>query len=62
MVAAPFMIHEDMDGPHNFALYLKTKGPNNPDIGVNIISDWGPQQQSEINMAILGVEPTMHGS
>ena len=38
----PFMMHEGMDGPHNYAVHLKTNDPNNSDLVVNVISDWGP--------------------
>jgi hypothetical protein len=37
-----FMMHDGMDGPHNFAVHLKTNDPKNPDLVVNVISDWGP--------------------
>jgi hypothetical protein len=37
-----FMMHEGMDGPHNFALHLVTNDPQNPDLIVTVLSDWGP--------------------
>ena len=37
-----FMMHEGMDGPHNFGVHLVTNDPSNPDLVVNVISDWGP--------------------
>ncbi len=37
-----FMMHEGMDGPHNFAVHLKTNDPDQPDMVLNVISDWGP--------------------
>jgi hypothetical protein len=37
-----FMMHEGMDGPHNFAVHLQTNDPQNPDLVVNVLSDWGP--------------------
>ena len=40
--AVEFMMHEGTDGPHNFAVHLITYDPNNPDLVVNVISDWGP--------------------
>ena len=40
--SAVFMLHEGMDGPHNFAVHLKTTDPANSDLIVNVISDWGP--------------------
>jgi hypothetical protein len=40
--SSEFMMHEGMDGPHNFAVHLKTNDPNSSDLVVNVISDWGP--------------------
>jgi len=40
--SSAFMMHEGMDGPHNFAVHFKTNDPDNPDLAVNVISDWGP--------------------
>src|SRR5574339_14785 len=40
--SSEFMMHEGMDGPHNFAVHLKTNAPDNSDLVVNVISDWGP--------------------
>jgi len=37
-----FMMHAGMDGPHNFAVHLKTNDPDSPDLVVNVLSDWGP--------------------
>jgi hypothetical protein len=37
-----FMMHEGMDGPHNFAVHLKTNDQNNPDLVVNVLSNWIP--------------------
>jgi len=37
-----FTMHEGMDGQHNFAVHLKTNDPNNPDLVVNILSNWIP--------------------
>ncbi len=37
-----FMMHEGMDGPHNFAVHLITNDPNNPDLVVNVLSNWIP--------------------
>jgi hypothetical protein len=37
-----FMMHEGMDGPHDFAVHLKTNDPANPDMVVHVLSDWGP--------------------
>jgi hypothetical protein len=42
-VSSPdFMMHEGMDGPHDFAVHLKTNDPQNPDMIVHVLSDWGP--------------------
>jgi hypothetical protein len=40
--SAAFMMHEGMDGPHDFGLHLPTNDPDSPDMLVHIISDWGP--------------------
>lgn len=37
-----FIIHEGMNGPHNFGVHLKTKDPANPDLIVNVLSNWIP--------------------
>jgi hypothetical protein len=37
-----FMMHEGMDGPHNFGVHLITNDPAQPDLIVNVLSDWGP--------------------
>jgi hypothetical protein len=37
-----FMMHEGMDGPHNFAVHLVTNDPANPDFVVNVLSNWIP--------------------
>ena len=37
-----FMMHEGMDGKHDFAIHLKTNDPDNPDFLVHVLSDWGP--------------------
>jgi hypothetical protein len=37
-----FMMHQGMDGPHDFAVHLKTDDPINPDMVVHVLSDWGP--------------------
>jgi len=37
-----FMMHAGMDGPHNFAVHLKTNDPENPDMIVNVLSNWIP--------------------
>ena len=37
-----FMMHEGMDGKHEFGIHLKTNDPENPDLVVHVLSDWGP--------------------
>ncbi|HEY9153214.1 MAG TPA: hypothetical protein VIN60_10045 [Anaerolineales bacterium] len=37
-----FMMHPGMDGPHDFAVHLKTNDPHNPDLIVHVLSNWGP--------------------
>lgn len=37
-----FMMHEGMDGPHDFAVHLKTNDPQNPDLVVHVLSNWVP--------------------
>ncbi|MCJ7432531.1 MAG: hypothetical protein MUO77_03495 [Anaerolineales bacterium] len=37
-----FMMHAGMDGRHNFAVHLKTNDPANPDLVVNVLSNWIP--------------------
>jgi hypothetical protein len=37
-----FMMHEGMDGPHDYAVHLKTNDPQNADLIVHVVSDWGP--------------------
>jgi len=37
-----FMMHQGMDGKHDFAIHLKTNDPGNPDYLVHVLSDWGP--------------------
>ena len=37
-----FMMHEGMDGPLNFAVHLVTNDPQNPDLIVNVLSNWVP--------------------
>jgi hypothetical protein len=35
-----FMMHAGMDGPHDFAVHLKTNDPNTPDLVVHVLSNW----------------------
>jgi len=37
-----FMMHEGMDGPHEFAVHLKTNDPDQPDQVVSVLSNWVP--------------------
>lgn len=37
-----FMMHEGMDGKHNFAVHLITNDPDAPDFVVNVFSNWIP--------------------
>jgi len=37
-----FMMHEGMDGPHDFAVHLLTNDSSNPDLIVNVLSNWIP--------------------
>jgi hypothetical protein len=40
--SSAFMMHEGMEGPHNFAVHLLTNDPDEPDRIVNVISNWVP--------------------
>jgi hypothetical protein len=35
-----FYMHPSMDGRHNFAVHLKTNDPAQPDMVVNVLSNW----------------------
>jgi hypothetical protein len=37
-----FMMHEGMDGPHDFAVHLISNDPAQPDMVVNVLSNWIP--------------------
>ncbi|MEW5828358.1 MAG: hypothetical protein AB1846_05655 [Chloroflexota bacterium] len=37
-----FMMHAGMDGPHDFAVHLKTNDPAQPDLIVSVLSNWVP--------------------
>lgn len=37
-----FMMHPGMDGPHDYAVNLKTNDPNSPDLVIHVTSNWGP--------------------
>ncbi len=40
--SSPFMMHPGMDGPHDYAVHLKTNDPQDRDLVVDVLSDWGP--------------------
>ncbi len=42
ITSSVFMMHPGMDGPHDYAVHFKTNDPQNPDLVVNVLSDWGP--------------------
>jgi len=37
-----FLMHEGMEGYHDFAVHLKTNDPQQPDLVVRVISNWVP--------------------
>ncbi len=37
-----FMMHPGMDGPHDYAVHLKTNDPQHSDLVVRVLSNWGP--------------------
>lgn len=37
-----FMMHQGMEGPHDFRVHLKTNDPVEPEKEITILSDWGP--------------------
>jgi hypothetical protein len=37
-----FMMHEGMDGPHDYGVHLKTNDPSQPDFVVHVLSNWMP--------------------
>jgi len=42
ITSTAFMMHEGMDGPHDFAVHLKTNNPAQPDKIVSVLSNWNP--------------------
>jgi hypothetical protein len=40
ITSAVFYMHPGMDGKHNFAVHLKTNDPTQPDMVVNVLSNW----------------------
>jgi hypothetical protein len=41
-LAMEFMMHGDMDGPHNFLVHLPTNDPTRPDAALTVLSNWVP--------------------
>ncbi len=39
-VSLEFMMHEGMDGKHDFRLHLPTTDPNQPDLVLTVLSNW----------------------
>jgi hypothetical protein len=37
-----FMMHKGMEGPHDFAVHLKTNDSKQPDVVVHVLSNWVP--------------------
>jgi len=37
-----FMMHSGMDGPHDYAVHLKTNDPKTADLVIHVLSNWGP--------------------
>jgi hypothetical protein len=37
-----FMMHEGMDGPHDFRVHIPTNDPVEPVKEIAVLSDWGP--------------------
>jgi hypothetical protein len=42
ITSTSFSMHEGMDGPHDFAVHLKTNDPAQPDMVVSVLSNWIP--------------------
>lgn len=41
-VSFSFMMHEGMDGPHDFRVHVRTSDPQTPDKTVQVLSNWVP--------------------
>jgi hypothetical protein len=41
-VLMEFMMHEGMEGFHDFRLHLETNDPSEPDREVTVLSNWVP--------------------
>jgi len=37
-----YMMHEGMDGPHQFDIHVRTNDPETPELVLVARSDWGP--------------------
>ncbi|HEX7974788.1 MAG TPA: hypothetical protein VF498_10295 [Anaerolineales bacterium] len=37
-----FMMHEGMDGKHDFRVHLPSNDPKQPDHTLKVLSNWGP--------------------
>ncbi len=40
VTSASFFMHPGMDGPHDFAVHIKTNDPSQPDLVVHVVSNW----------------------
>ena len=40
ITSTQFMMHPGMDGKHNYAVHLVTNDPDQPDMVVNVLSNW----------------------
>jgi hypothetical protein len=40
ITASPFSMHPGMDGKHNYAVHLKSNDSTQPDVVVNVLSNW----------------------
>ena len=40
ITSAQFFMHPGMDGKHNYAVHIKTNDPSQPDMIVNVLSNW----------------------
>ncbi len=41
-ISVQFMMHEGMEGPHDFRINLQTNDPVEPEKELVILSNWGP--------------------
>lgn len=40
--SSDFIMHEGMDGPHDFLVHIKSNDPDHPDKTVTVLSNWIP--------------------